>query len=101
MLLRNTFLKIDLLNACYIFGIFLSMSDPSKCDGKIEISGAIMAAPNQNDTQIRHDVPQPRQPTNLQGLLRYAMDVREGDENSKNAQVLPMDEDVSITGCTL
>lgn len=37
---------------------------------------------------------QPRQPTNLQGLLKYAMDVTQSEGSENKLSVYPLDEEV-------
>lgn len=66
---------------------------------KPEIAGAICGPPQpvQNEiAQEAREIPQPRQPTNLQGLLRYAMEANSAGNGSSTSTTLPMDEEVSI-----
>jgi len=37
---------------------------------------------------------QPRQPTNLQGLLKYAMDAAQSENSENKSQIYPLDEEV-------
>lgn len=37
---------------------------------------------------------QPRQPTNLQGLLKYAMDAAQSEDSENKPPVYPLDEEV-------
>lgn len=39
---------------------------------------------------------QPRQPTNLQGLLKYAIDVAQSKNTDNKSQIYPLDEEVYI-----
>lgn len=39
---------------------------------------------------------QPRQPSNLHGLLKFAMDANQAEEPSNNPPVQPLDEEVSL-----
>lgn len=65
---------------------------------KPEIAGAICAPPepvqSENAEEAR-EMPQPRQPTNLQGLLRFAMEANNAGNSSGTSTTLPMDEEVS------
>lgn len=39
---------------------------------------------------------QPRQPTNLQGLLKYAMDAAQSEDMGNRSQLYPLDKEVHI-----
>lgn len=52
---------------------------------------------NNTEAQIYEPLPnQPRQPTNLQGLLRYAMEATHSQSNN-DTQFQPIDKEVSDT----
>lgn len=74
-----------------------------KDEPKTQIAGAIEFPQRQNfegDINGEEDntIPQPRQPTNLQGLLRFAMEVEnnQGGSAAGSSQHLSMDEEVSV-----
>lgn len=56
------------------------------------------ASSNVGLTTLPQPIPnQPRQPTNIQGLLRYSIEAGMSSENTENKQqILPMDEEVCI-----
>lgn len=56
-----------------------------------EISGAI-TFPEHN---IDRNVPQPRQPHNIQGLLRFAMEATKAEDAPEESELGPMDEEVN------
>lgn len=60
------------------------------------IMGAIQA-PLTGD--IDHNVPQPRQPSNLQGLLRFAMEATKAEDAPGESSFMPLDEEVNNTKC--
>ncbi|XP_018330501.1 hsp70-binding protein 1 [Agrilus planipennis] len=60
-----------------------------KSDDKNKIAGAI-EYPRSN---IDHNVPQPAQPTNLQGLLRFAMEATKAEDPTHDSHIGPMDEE--------
>ncbi|KAK9874295.1 hypothetical protein WA026_002648 [Henosepilachna vigintioctopunctata] len=70
-------------------------SIPSKNEKKAPI-GALCAPPTPQDSSTSNsnngNINQPRQPTNLPGLLRFAMDSTCGDDPTEQ-HFLPMDED--------
>ncbi|KAL3271053.1 hypothetical protein HHI36_021553 [Cryptolaemus montrouzieri] len=69
-------------------------SIPSGNEKNVPI-GAICAAPTSSEgttNSTNGSVPQPRQPTNLQGLLRFAMEANKEDGHNEQ-QLLPMDEE--------
>lgn len=52
---------------------------------------------NQNQAEGQANVPQPRQPTSLQGLLRFAMEATRAEDAPHNADFQPMDDEVGIS----
>lgn len=56
----------------------------------VEISGAITYPEHNIDT----NVPQPRQPRNLQGLLRFCTELTKSEDAPHESQFGPMDEEV-------
>lgn len=59
---------------------------------KPEIAGAICAPPEPTGNE-QPVCPQPRQPTSLQGLLRFAMDATKAEDAPHESQFQPMDEE--------
>lgn len=45
--------------------------------------------------EIDHNVPQPRQPSNLQGLLRFAMEATKAEDAPGESSFMPLDEEVN------
>lgn len=64
---------------------------------KPEIAGAICAppAPSVNGDSDELVMPQPRQPSSLQGLLRFAMEATKSEDAPAESQFTPMDEEVN------
>ncbi|EFA09946.1 hsp70-binding protein 1 [Tribolium castaneum] len=61
----------------------------SNQENQPQIAGAICAPPPQPPTG---DVPQPRQPTNLQGLLKFAMEATKLEDAPRESTFQPMEE---------
>lgn len=57
-----------------------------------EIAGAICAPP-ETTGNVEPVYPQPRQPTNLQGLLRFCMDATKAEDAPHESHFQPMDEE--------
>ncbi|KAH1011619.1 hypothetical protein HUJ04_000948 [Dendroctonus ponderosae] len=53
---------------------------------KPEVAGALVPVPTPNGVQ-------PRQPTNLQGLLKFCMEATRSEDAPNDTQLLPMDEE--------
>ncbi|KAF7275183.1 hypothetical protein GWI33_012106, partial [Rhynchophorus ferrugineus] len=65
---------------------------PSIEENKSEVAGAICAAPESNN-ESQAVSQQPRQPTNLQGLLRFAMEATKSEDAPSDSQFQQMDEE--------
>lgn len=59
-----------------------------------QIAGAITYPEGSDPSNIDHNVPQPRQPTSLHGLLRFAMDATKSEDAPGASNQLPLDEEV-------
>lgn len=64
---------------------------------KPEIAGAICAPPEATTNGEADELvmPQPRQPSSLQGLLRFAMEATKSDDAPSESQFAAMDEGVN------
>ncbi|KAJ3642178.1 hypothetical protein Zmor_024987 [Zophobas morio] len=60
-------------------------------ENKPEIAG-MLCAPPEAPVADAAEVPQPRQPTSLQGLLKFAMDATKAEDAPHEPHVQPMDE---------
>lgn len=73
-----------------------SIPDDNKTSGPPQIAGAICGPPPASSSTENGDnvvLPQPRQPSNLQGLLRFAMETTKADDPTPEARLGPMDEE--------
>jgi hsp70-interacting protein len=59
---------------------------------KPEIAGAICAPPAEPQSTTETVSPQPRQPTSLQGLLKFSMEATKAEDAPLETQFQPMDE---------
>lgn len=55
-----------------------------------------MALLPQSESQGNSEMLQPRQPTTLQGLLRFAMEATKAEDAPYNSEFQPMDEEVCV-----
>ncbi|XP_078036893.1 hsp70-binding protein 1 [Augochlora pura] len=82
----------------------MERSQRSGTDGKVEAQTnassssrplSIQAAPSTNNTESHNTVmpKQPRQPKNMQGLLKYALEAANTEDSGDKPQFTPMDEE--------
>lgn len=77
-------------------------SEESKKDDKQSLSNSSTRplsiegpSTSNNETNSPQPLPnQPRQPTNLQGLLKYAMDAAQSEDTENKPSVYPLDQEV-------
>lgn len=73
------------------------MAESNNAQSNTEIAGAITYPTESQRSTENAEVPvQPKQPTSLHGLLRFAMDATKAEDAPHDSHLGPIDENVSI-----